>query len=29
MQSKALIAERAKIDRDKLADAELALKDLA
>jgi 3-phenylpropionate/trans-cinnamate dioxygenase ferredoxin reductase subunit len=29
MQSKALIAKRAKIDRDKLADAELALKDLA
>jgi 3-phenylpropionate/trans-cinnamate dioxygenase ferredoxin reductase subunit len=29
MQSKALIAERAKIDRDKLADAEMALKDLA
>jgi len=29
MQSKALIAKRAKIDRDKLANAELALKDLA
>ena len=29
MQSKALIAERAKIDRDKLANAEMALKDLA
>ena len=29
MQSKALIAKRAKIDRDKLADAEIALKDLA
>ncbi len=29
MQSKALIAERAKIDRDKLVDAEIALKDLA
>jgi len=29
MQSKALIAERAKIDRNKLADAEIALKDLA
>jgi len=29
MQSKALIAQRAKIDRDKLANAELALKDLA
>jgi len=29
MQSKALIAKRAKIDRDKLANAEMALKDLA
>ncbi len=29
MQSKALIAERAKVDRDKLANAEQALKDLA
>ena len=29
MQSKALIAERAKIDRDKLANAEMALKGLA
>ena len=29
MQSKALIAKRAKIDRDKLANAKLALKDLA